>query len=607
LRRVIGLEEETKSALSRGAFPPNLLDNEFSNKLFDYLVKSFIEDYMRKKYVVEKSGWRGLVEAARAIGRSPRTMYGRTEGFSPQVGALIRRGLVETRTTPGQRGRGGVASKLRIAYERRPVQVLVERTVWGKERNLLSQLESTRVAVLPFHNISPNPKDEYLADGLTEELIDVLSKVRELSVVSRTSTLQYLRREKSVQEIGRELNVGTVLEGSVRRSGDQIRVNIQMIDALEDRHIWADQYDRALEDLFKIQSDIALRVAAALRVHLLSNERKEIRRSPTASAQAYQSYLKGRHYFNFYSARKDLSKAFMYFREATALDPNCAVAYAGVSGYYHVGAHHGWFTPEEAFPKMKKFASRALEIDPDLAEAHGALGAVYFHYDWKWKQAEMEFARAVELRPNYGAGFDMYQHLMAIMGEFGRAQELIRQGAELSPFYGKGWAIPRAETMFFTGKVKESILTIEQAVTSSPENASFHRHLGFAYYRTSKVEEGVAEVRRAAEMDKRDMRLRADLGLILALSGHKGEAGRILASLVEEAKSNYVSLVQLGCIRYALGKEDEAFDSLRGALARKDIDLPEVRMTPGLGRLHSDPRWLEIEAAMGLPPIAGGN
>ncbi|HEV2226360.1 MAG TPA: hypothetical protein VGR56_06095 [Nitrososphaerales archaeon] len=595
------MQESSEGNSSLNKTPVHFSGSELSNKLFDYLVKAFIDDYMRKNYIIDRSGWRSFVEAARAIDKSPRAMYGKFSGFSPSVNELLRRGLVEIRSTPGQRGRGGITAKVRISYGKRPVQVLVDRMVWGKERDLLSRLEKNRIAVLSFENISPNQADEYLAEGFTEELIDTLSKIRELNVISRTSTLQYKGKSKAVREIGRELDVGTVLEGSVRKSGNRIRINVQMIDAMDDRHVWAEEYDRELQDIFEIQRDIAHQVATALRIQLLSAEKKEIAKPPTVSIQAYQSYLRGRFFLNHFQSRDELDKALMHFHEAIGLDPNCAVAYAGVSHYYHIGSHRNWFTPEEAFPRMKEYVTKAIQIDPSLAEAHGALGAVYFHYDWKWQEAEKEFRRAIELRPNYAAAFDMYQHLLAVMGDFEQSYELIARGAELSPRYGRGWGATMAEAMILLGKVHQGIALMEEVVQAQPDKATFHDSLGFAYYRGSRIEDATLELRKAVALSGGDADFKADLGLILALSGNQQEANEILEDLARASKTSYVSTVKIACIQYALGMQKEAFSSLRRAYERKAIDLPEVRLIPELSQLLSDPRWLALEALMSLP------
>jgi adenylate cyclase len=222
-----------------------------------------------------------------------------------------------------------------------------------------ASLPVNRIAVLPFANISPDPQDEYFADGMTEELISTMSKVSGLKVIARTSVSGYKGGKKRIDEVARELGVSTVLEGSVRKAGDRLRITVQLINAQTSDHLWAESYDRELKDVFEIQSDIAKTVVNSLEVRLLSSEKKDIEKRPTGNLKAYQLYLRGRYYLNR-ETREDYSKALDLLKEAIRLDPEFALAYAGISDYYHGGAHYNWFSPEDAFPLMKEHAQKAL-------------------------------------------------------------------------------------------------------------------------------------------------------------------------------------------------------------------------------------------------------
>jgi TolB-like protein/Flp pilus assembly protein TadD len=469
----------------------------------------------------------------------------------------------------------------------------------GGERTMAHE-EKGRVAILPFSNISPDPSDQYFADGLTEELISTISKISELRVISRTSVMQYKDRSKPIGEIGRELKAGTILEGSVRKAGNRIRVTVQMIDAIRDIHRWVESYDRELQDIFAIQSDIAQRVAAALRVQLRSSEKRDIETRPTESVEAYQLYLKGRYHFN-QDRVENYAKALRYLEEATKLDPRFALAYAGISDYYHVGSHYNWFSPEDAFPKMKDFATKALGINPRLAEGHAALGAVYFHYEWKWQDAEKEFTHAIELKPSYDYAYHMYSYLLAIMGRFEESYEQAKLEAELSPEFGaRGWGSNLAFGMLRLGKIGEGITHLEKIVKADPEFATAHRRLGFAYYQASRIEDAISEMRKAVALSLDDPSFKADLAVLLALAGQKEGANSLLNGLKEASKTTYVSNVQMACILYSLGRQDEAFDNLEKAYERRAIDLPDVRLMPYMSALRAEPRWISIESRMGL-------
>jgi adenylate cyclase len=486
-----------------------------------------------------------------------------------------------------------------------PVDVYKVVMPWESEVEKESPLlDSRRIAVLPFANMSPDPQDAYFADGLTEELISTMSKMSELKVISRTSVMQYKEKPKPMADIGRELKAGTILEGSVRKASNRVRVTIQMIDPNNDLHLWAESYDRDLQDIFAIQSEIAARVASALKVQLLSAERKEIEKRPTDSIDAYQVYLKGRYYLNSEQTKDGSMKALDYFHQAIELDPGFALPYAGASDFYHFCSHANWFSPEEAFPKMKEYATKALELDSKLGEGHAALGAVYFHYDWNWGGAEREFNRAIELSPSYDAAYQMYYFLLAILGKFEDSYEMAKRGSYVSPQHGeRGWGSNLAWGLIRLGMINEGLARWEEIVNADPDFAYGHHYLGFAYLRASRMEEAISQVRKAVALSKGDLFFKADLAAILALSGESEEAIAILNELEEASKNAYVSNVQKAALLFNLGRHDEAFENLEKAFERRAIDLPDIRVWPHVGKLLADPRWKSIEKRMGLPPM----
>ena len=486
-----------------------------------------------------------------------------------------------------------------------PVDVYKMVMPWEKEGTEGTyRFDSRRIAVLPFTNMSPDPQDAYFADGLTEELISTMSKMSELQVISRTSVMQYKDKSKPMEEIGKELKAGTILEGSVRKASSRIRVTIQMIDSNNDLHLWSESYDRELQDIFAIQSDIAERVAAALKVQLISREKKDIERRPTENMEAYELHLKGRYHLIREQSREESKMALAYFEKAIKLDSTFALPYAGLSDLYHFGSHMNWFSPEEAFPIMKEYATKALEIDPQLAEGHAALGAVYFHYDWNWKGAEREFSRAIELRPSYDVVYEMYYYLLAILGRFEESYAIAKRRTYISPEYGeRAWGSNFAWAQIRSGMIIEGISRLEEIVKADPDYAIGHDGLGMAYFRASRQEDAISELRRAVTLSKGDPIFKGDLAAILALSGQESEANSILEELIEASKKTYVSNVQLAAILYNLGRDSEAFDNLERAYERRAIDLPDVRVAVNYGKLRADPRWISIEKHMGLPPL----
>src|SRR5713101_2154876 len=272
------------------------------------------------------------------------------------------------------------------------------------------ELDSHRVAVLPLKNMSPDPNDEYFADGMTEELITALSGLRELTVIARTSDMQYKNSPKRVAEVGRELKTGTVIEGSVRKAANKVRITVQMIDATTEGHLWVQNSDRQMDDIFAIQSEIAEKVADALKVKLIDSTRHRLEKKPTENTEAYMLYLRGRYYWNE-RTREDIDKAIKYFEHAIRIDPQFAPSYSGLADCYSVIIDYLWMAPHRTSQLARDFSMKALELDNDLAEAHASLALTQMNYFWDFGSAERELKRAIELRPNYAPA----HHWRAIM------------------------------------------------------------------------------------------------------------------------------------------------------------------------------------------------
>ncbi len=297
-----------------------------------------------------------------------------------------------------------------------PMEVYRMVMPWDDERQVLTtQLNKRRIAVLPFANLSQDQNDEYFADGMTEEVISTISKIEEIEVISRTSMMQYKKAPKPIKEVSRELDVGTVLEGSVRKAGNRLRVTVQMIDAERDRHVWADSYDRDLQDIFAIQSDIARRVAEALQVRLLSADRKRLEKPPTSNVEAYNLYLKGK----FYSSRgseEGFKRAIVYYEQAIEIDSNFALAYAELAYSYVQLGFFGMLPSREAGVTAKKYVEEAIRIDDSLAYAHLVMGRIIRNYDWDFAAAAREIMRAIELNPNLAEAYATVPSLCYLAG-----------------------------------------------------------------------------------------------------------------------------------------------------------------------------------------------
>src|SRR5438128_3684923 len=292
--------------------------------------------------------------------------------------------------------------------------------------------DGPRIAVLPLSNISSDNRDEYFADGMTEELISTLSRIAGLRVIARTSVIRYKATTKPIIEIGKELGVNTILEGSVRKSGNKIRITAQLIDASSEEHLWTQEYDRELEDIFTIQSDIAKRIAKALKVRVMQGESLRLEKKATGIPEAYAFYLKGRHSSST-RTEAGLNSAIGYFEKALKADPKFALAYTGLADASSILALLEFVPPREAFPKAKIAAEKALALDDRLAEAHVSLGLVRFQYEWDWSGAEIEFKRALELNSGYAQAHQYYADYLKAIGRFDDALSEMGQAKYLDP------------------------------------------------------------------------------------------------------------------------------------------------------------------------------
>jgi tetratricopeptide (TPR) repeat protein len=419
--------------------------------------------------------------------------------------------------------------------------------------------------------------------------------------------MQYKSKSKPIVEIGRELNAGTILEGSVRKAGNRVRITIQMIDAIHDKHLWAESFDRELLDIFAIQSDVAERVAEALRIQLLSAEKKDIERRATESSEAFTQYLKGRYHWNE-RTREGNDKAVKYFEEAVKLDPKYALAYAGLADCYIIYGDYGWMEPKDAFPKAEQAISRAVELDPRLAEPHASLGVVYNSYEAEWDKAEKEFKQAIELKPSYATAHMWYGLLLMFLGRYDEAYDQLQSARELDPL-SRVVGVNLGALLLYTGKTRDAIEQFETAIEANPDFPYIHTVLGFAYYLESRINEAISELRKGLVMSGGDPEPKADLACILGFAGFRDEADKLLEELKEHSRTVYISKVKIAQILFAFRRADEAFDYLDKAYAEKSLTadhgstLLNLRVLPWFSEARKDPRWGALEKRLGLSGV----
>jgi TolB-like protein/tetratricopeptide (TPR) repeat protein len=460
-----------------------------------------------------------------------------------------------------------------------------------------SQPSSTRIAVLPFANMSPDPADEYFADGMTEELISTMSKIEQFEVVSRTSVMQFKKNLKPIREVSRELDAGTVLEGSVRKAGDKLRVTIQMIDGVRDRHVWAESYDRELRDVFTIQSDIASQVAEALKVKVLPGEKAKLDRKPTSDTGAYILYLKGRNYLNERS-KESIEKAIQYYTEATRVDPNYAKAYAGLAECYMILENWGYISPSEATLKREQYASKALQLDETLAESHMILAANLGSKGLDFEGAEREYRKAIEIDPNLSSAHHLLGNgILFPLRRFDESILELRTAKRLDPL-SPMIAANLGDNLVAAGNYEEARREFENLLDGPPSTAAYaHSRLGLLLLKQSRFEEGIAEIQKSLELRPIDGRV--DLIYAYSLVGRNEDVEKLLAEMESKANKTYVPNVMMALACAAAGRREKALELLGKALEERSNQLWINMNEPHFDSLRGEARFQNLLAIIG--------
>jgi TolB-like protein/DNA-binding SARP family transcriptional activator/Tfp pilus assembly protein PilF len=464
------------------------------------------------------------------------------------------------------------------------------------------------VAVLPFTNLSRDPQEAYFADALTDELISTLSQVHALRVAARTSAFAFKGERRDIREIGQALGVGTVLEGSVLKDGDRVRVTAQLINAADGFHLWAETYQREGTDIFAIQGDLALRIAGALQAELTPAERARLTRRATDSPEAHALYLKGR-YFWYQRTSGGFARAIDYFQRAIEADSQYARAYAGLATVYLLQGLSGEMAPQEASERTRAAALEALELDDELAEAHAALGGYFEAYAWNAAAAEREWRRAIELDPSYPTVRHFYGNLLAAKGRFDEAIAQKRRAVELDPL-APVFSEVLGNTLRRAGRPAEALEALRNAIELDSTYWRAYTRLGAVYEMMGKFEEAVRAHQRAVELAGADTNVNAKFARIglaraLALAGSRDDARRMLAELRAEADRTEFHRPQVATVFLALDDVDGALEWLERAYHERNPELGAralaVLQDPLFDRLQDDPRFLDLRRRVGLP------
>jgi len=454
------------------------------------------------------------------------------------------------------------------------------------------------IAVLPLKNLSGDPGQEYLADGMTEALIGELGKISALQrIISSTSVMRYKGTDKSLPEIGRELNVAAVVEGSVLLVGDQVRIMAQLIEARKDRLVWTDSYERDLRNILALQRELARTIAKEIKIAVTPEEQARLSEARPVNPEAHQLYLKGRYLWNKRSA-EELKKAIEYFEKAIEKDPDYAMAYAGLADSYLILPGYLPMPPKEANSRAKEAALKALEIDDKLAEAHTSLAAVKWNY-WEWKDSENGFKRAIELNPGYATAHHWYAYYLMLVGRHDESMVEIKLAQELDPHS----LIINANVgymLYHARRYDQAIEHYKNRLEMDPDFDLLLIYLGRAYVQTGKYEEAIAEFQEAISFSGRNVNDLSRLGHVYAVSGRREEAMKIISELEELSKREYVSPGLLALIYAGLGQKDQAFKLLEESYEKSDDRLMYLKVEPELDSLRSDPRFTELLKKIGL-------
>jgi TolB-like protein/DNA-binding winged helix-turn-helix (wHTH) protein/Tfp pilus assembly protein PilF len=469
------------------------------------------------------------------------------------------------------------------------------------DANRTSQARTKSLIVLPVENLSGDKDQEYFADGMTDDLIANLAKIRSLRVISRSTAMAYKGTRKPMSQIASELNVDAVFEGTVLRVGNRVRITAELVQVSTDRHLWADTYESEMGDILALQNRVSSAIVNEIRINLTPQDQERLARNPAVAPEGYENYLKGRYYWNKRSD-EHLTRAIGYFEQATHQDPQYALAYAGLADCYAIISAEifGTMAAAEAAPKAKAAALKALEIDPTLSEAETSLATVKFNYDWDWEGAAAGFAKAIQDNPSYATAYQRYSLYLTAMGRPEASFEQINKARELDPLsisinFSLGWRL------YMARQYDRAIQQLRNTLEMDPSYELPHLVLGLSYAQKGAFDLAIPELRKAVELSHGTPLMTSALANAYARSGNKAEAEKLLADLIAESKKQYVSPYYLAVVYVGLGKKEEALNWLQKAFADRSNGLVFMKVEPELDDLRSNPRFVTLQQKLKFP------
>ena len=461
-----------------------------------------------------------------------------------------------------------------------------------------SDLSQKSIAVLPFANISADADNEYFCDGLAEELLNALAKIKNLKVAARTSAFSFKNRNVEIGEIGKALNVKTILEGSVRKSGNKLRITAQLINAADGYQIWSKRYDGEMKDVFDLQDDITLAVIDELKVQFLSGEKTAIRNRYADNVEAYQLYLKGRfHILKLHPL--EIQKGISYFQQAIKLDPNYALAYVGIANAHQILPLAIELAPDEHFPLAIAAAHKAIEIDDDLAEAHSVLGWLTFWANWDWKTAEKECRRAFEIDPNSADAYEACAHILSNTGRHSEALAAIKRAREIDPLHLRINAL-EGQFLLHAGKPDEALEHLQKTFALENNFWLAHAFAASVYIKKEMFAEAVSEANFARKVSGGNTFAAAFAAYALAKSGNQTEARQILDELLELSKVRNIPPYHIALIYNGLDEHEKNFEWLEKACEKRDPKMAFLKVEPKWNNLRSEPRFQDLMRRVGF-------
>ena len=544
-----------------------------------------------------QGGTSGLIFDA-ILNRTPATPLRLNPSLPPKLEDIIDKALEKDRTLRYQH-----ASEMRADLQR-----LKRDTDSGKlsgEAQALTSIPAKAkhqsIVVLPFANLSSDPENEFLADGITEEIINALAQIEDLRVAARTSAFSFKGKQTDLRTVGERLNVTTVLEGSVRKSGNRLRIMAQLINVADGYHLWSERYDRELQDIFEVQDEIAKTIADRLKVTLGAGRQKPLVKARTKSLEAYQLYLKGRFHWN-QRTPEGLRKAIECFREAIEKDPTYALAYAGLADTYNLASFLNVFPPGEVMPKAKAAAARALEIDDGLAEAHVSLGYASFTYDWDWTVAGKHFQQALAVYPSYVRSHSFYPLYLSSLGRFEEALAEAKGAADIDPA-SPAVSHVLAVQLYLSRRFDQAVEQCHKTLEMDPYYAVAYAMLGQAYACKGSYREALPDLDKYLALSRGGVTALALLGYAHARRGDRNEAMRKLNELKAQSKLSFVPAFFFALVYAGLEDEDkgQAFSWLEKACAERFNRLAYLKVEALWDPLRSDPRFTKLLQRVGIP------